>query len=448
MPDSEIHSLPVISGAELAERRRRFMQQIGGDSIAILPAAVERVRNRDVHYPFRQNSDFLYLTGFNEPDAIAVFAPGREAGEFLLFCRDRDPAREIWDGLRAGPDGAREYFGADEAAPVAEFEAALPNLLAGRERLHYELGAYPKLDKSVLGALNGLRDQGRRGVAAPHAILAPDTALHEMRVVKSAQELAMMRAAARTSAAAHCRAMRVARPGMMEYRVAAEIHHEFERDGMTPAYPSIVGGGANGCILHYIENRSPLADGDMLLIDAGAEYQGYAADITRSFPVNGRFSGVQREVYEIVLAAQRAAIDAVRAGSDYNAPHRAAVAELSQGLIDLGCLKGEVDGVIEREAYRAYYMHGTGHWLGLDVHDVGDYQQAGEWRELQPGMTLTIEPGLYFPAGTEGMDARLADIGIRIEDDIAVTDGAPQVMTAEVPKTVDAIETLMAQGRE
>ncbi|MES1943849.1 peptidase M24 [Salinisphaera sp. PC39] len=435
----------TVSAGEYATRRGRVAEAIGEDGIALIPASPERVRNRDVLYPYRPDSDLRYLTGFTEPDAVAVLAPGHEDGEFILFCRDRDPDREIWDGLRAGPDGAVREYAADAAHPIEELEEYLPRLLGGRERLYYTLGEHPAMDERVIAALRGLRAGGRRGARAPASIVSLDGILHEMRLRKSPGELDLMRAAAATSARAHCRAMRAATPGMPEYRLAAELHHEFERDGMEPAYPSIVGGGANACILHYIENAATLADGDLVLIDAGAEHAGYAADITRTFPVNGRFSGPQRDLYAVVLAAQKAAILAVRPGYDYEAPHRAAVRVLTQGLVDLGLLEGGVDELVEKERYRRFYMHGTGHWLGMDVHDVGDYRQGDEWRELEPDMTLTIEPGLYVPAGSEGVDERFWDIGIRIEDDVRVTERDPEILTADVPKDMAAIEALMAE---
>lgn len=433
----------TISAAEFAARRKRLMAQMGANSIAIITAAPERVRNRDVHYPYRQDSDFLYLTGFNEPDAAAILIPGRTEGEYILFCRDRDPEREIWEGRRAGPDGAKRDYGAQESAPIAEFPGALAGLLAGHERLFYALGQQPEMDQKIFTVLNNVREQSRRGLKAPLEIVSLDGILHAMRLFKSPVEIDAMRFAAQTSARAHVAAMTVCQPGMAEYQVAAQLHYEFARDGMSPAYPSIVGGGANGCILHYIENNATLNDGDMLLIDAGAEHRGYAADITRSFPVNGKFSPAQRELYQVVLDAQLAAIDAVRVGNDYNAPHRAAVKHLCQGMLDLGILQGDLDDIIEREAYRDFYMHGTGHWLGMDVHDVGDYKQDGEWRTLEPGMTVTIEPGLYIRAGSEGVDERFWDIGIRIEDDVLVTAGGPDVLSRDVVKSIDDIEALM-----
>jgi len=429
---------------EWATRRRRVMEQVGSDGLAILAAAPERVRNRDVLYPYRQDSDFHYLTGFDEPRAVMVLAPGREEGEYVLFCRDRDPARETWDGRRAGPEGAMRDYGADCAYSIDSLDELMPQLMADRARIFHTLGRAQWLDRSVVRWMNGLRERERAGVRAPEQVIALDPALHEMRLRKSAGELERMRRAMETSTRAHIRAMQRCRPGMTEYQVAAELHYVFGADGMEPAYGSIVGGGANGCILHYVENADTLRDGELLLIDAGAEYRGYCADITRTFPVNGRFSAAQRAVYEVVLAAQRAAIEQVRPGNHYMRPHEAAVATLTRGLVDLGILQGDADELVQDHAYRPYYMHGTGHWLGMDVHDVGAYKVNGAWRALEPGMVVTIEPGLYLPAGLEGVDARYADIGIRIEDDVLVTDAGCEVMTQDTPKTVADIETVMA----
>lgn len=430
---------------DFAQRRAQILAAIGADGLAILPAAPERTRNSDVQYPYRQDSDFLYLTGFEEPQAVAVLAPGRPDGEYLLFCREHNADQEIWTGYRAGPQGACERFGADQAFVIDELEQRLPDLLGGRRTLYCDLGQQSDWDRQVLGALQRMQSQGRSGVAVPAGIVSLSSVLHPLRLFKSPAEIDTMRAAGATSARAHCRAMQTCKPGMFEYQVAATLHYEFGVDGMQPAYPSIVGGGANGCVLHYVENKARLNAGDMLLIDAAAEQHGYAADITRSFPVNGRFSGPQRDLYAVVLAAQLAAIDAMQVGNDYDAPNRAALEILGQGLLDLGLLKGGLDEVIETQSYRRFYMHGTGHWLGLDVHDVGDYKQDAQWRTLQPGMTMTAEPGLYVQAADD-VDARFHDMGIRIEDDIHVTATGPDVLSAGVPKAIDDIEALMAQA--
>lgn len=431
-----------------AARRRDLAARIGTSAIALIAAAPERIRNNDVEYPYRADSDFRYLTGFVEPQAIAVIAPGHADGEYILFCRERDPAKETWTGRRAGTEGAHTQFGADAAYPIDDFATQLPELLAGRERLFLPLYTQPQFRRDTLAVMETWPRQSRRGGAAapPGEIIALDDLLHEARLRKDAEELALMRAAAAASARAHRAAMQTVTAGMMEYQLAAVLHYEFERSGMGWAYPSIVGGGDNGCILHYTENEAPLADGDLVLIDAGAEYRGYAADITRTFPVNGRYSGPQRELYDVVLAANRAGIDAAMAGAPANAPHEAALRVLVTGMVDLGLLQGSVDEAIEQESYRGYFMHGTSHWLGMDVHDVGRYRIDGEWRALEPGMTLTVEPGLYVPHGSDA-DARFHGTGIRIEDDVCITDGAPEVLTRDVPKEAEAIEALMREGR-
>ncbi len=427
---------------EHARRRRALMRMMGEDAIAILPAAPTAVRNRDVEYPYRQDSDLRYLTGFPEPGAVAVIAPGREHGEYVLFCRERDPERETWHGRRAGIDGAAATYGADDAFPIGDIDEILPGMIEGRERVFYTMGRYAEFDRQVMEWVNQVRGQVRGGGHAPNEFIALDYFLHDMRLYKSRDEIRAMRRAARISVSAHERALRVCRPGLHEYALEAEFWHEFRRNGAEPAYGLIVGSGGNGCILHYTNNDAEMADGSLVLIDAGAEYDGYAADITRTFPVNGRFSAAQREVYEIVLAAQEAAIAAVTPGHHWNDAHEAAVRELTQGMIDLGLLKGERDARIEDGSYRRFFMHRTGHWLGMDVHDVGDYRVDDAWRELEPGMCLTVEPGLYIPA-TDDVPAALRDIGVRIEDNLCVTRAGHEVLTSGLPRTVDEIETLM-----
>lgn len=432
----------AIPSEEFARRRRTLMERLGAGAIALIPAAPERIRNRDVHYPYRQDSDFYYLTGFPEPEAVAVLAPGREQ-EFILFCRERDPLMETWNGRRAGQEGAIAHYGADEAHPIQEIDTLLPALLEDRTRVFYALGYHPSFDRQVMDWVNRVRAKARAGVRAPDEFVVLDNVLHELRLRKNGAELAVMREAGRISAEAHIQAMRICKPEMMEYELAAEILYTFARQGAGWAYPPIVGGGANGCILHYTENSAPLQNGDLLLIDAGAEVDGYAADITRTFPVNGRFSPEQRAVYEVVLAAQRAAIAEVLPGKRWNEPHEAAVRVLTQGLVDLGLLAGCPDERIADEGYKRFYMHRTGHWLGMDVHDVGHYKIDTEWRALEPGMVTTVEPGLYIAAGSEGVDERWWNIGIRIEDDVLVTEAGCQVLTSAVPKDIEAIETLM-----
>jgi len=428
-----------------ANRRRRLAQAIGG-GIAVVPTAPERVRNRDSHYPYRFDSHFYYLTGFTEPEAVLVLASQKS----VLFCRERNPEREIWDGLRHGPEAARERFGFDEAHPIGKLDEEMARLLENQPALYYPMGADPEWDARALRWVNTVRARARAGVAAPERVHDVRALVDDMRLVKDAHELGVMRRAARIAAAAHRRAMQRARPGRYEYEIEAELLYEFRRNGAQfPAYSPIVAGGANACVLHYVSNDALLRDGELLLIDAGCELDGYASDLTRTYPVNGRFGDAQREVYEIVLAAQRAAMESVRSGKAWNEPHDAAVRVLAQGLIDLKLLGGNLQEVLEKETYKRFYMHRTGHWLGLDVHDAGDYKRQGSWRTLAPGMALTVEPGLYIRA-EDDIPGRLRNIGIRIEDDVLVTDAGCEVLTAEAPKAIDDVEALMrdARGRD
>ena len=439
--------MPIPSATELQEytaRRARLMQAIGPDGVAIVPSAHEVIRNRDVHYKFRQDSDFLYLTGFVEPDSVAVLVPGRKEGAFLMFVRERNPQREIWDGRRAGPQGVVKDYGADQGLVIGELEQMLPQLLAGRARVFYTLGEHPAWDTKIAACVREIREVSRRGPAAPTDFVSLDASLHELRLIKSPAELDLLRRACRISAHAHVRAMKATRPGGWEWQVAAEIHHEFEKNEMEPGYGSIVGGGDNACILHYKENEAQLRDGDLLLIDAGGEYRGYTADITRTFPVNGKYSGAQKEVYELVLAAQLAAIDELKPGNSSARPHEVATRVLTEGMVALGLLKGDPQELIATEQHRQFYMHGTGHWLGLDVHDVGRYKLEGEARPFAAGMVMTVEPGLYIAPGTPGIDPRFHGIGIRIEDDVLITAREPEVLTAGVPKKVAEVEAVMA----
>ena len=428
-----------------AARRQRLAHAMPG-AVAVIPTSPERARNRDTHYPYRYDSYFHYLTGFQEPEAVLVIVADA-APRTILFCRERNAERETWDGFRHGPEGARERFGFDEAQPIAQLDEAMSALLADRAALWYPVGADPEWDARAMRWLNAVRAKARSGVAAPqqlHDVRAP---LDDMRLVKDAQELAVMRKSAAISAGAHRRAMQATRAGRNEYEIEAELLYEFRRRGAQfPAYWPIVAGGGNACVLHYVSNDAPLGDGSLLLIDAGCELDGYAADITRTFPVNGRYSGAQRAVYELVLAAQRAAMDKVRAGNAWNEPHDAAVKVLAQGMLDLKLLTGSLDAVLEKETYKRFYMHRTGHWLGMDVHDAGDYKRAGQWRALAPGMTLTVEPGLYIRAADD-VPEPLRDIGVRIEDDVLVTESACEVLTAEAPKAVAEIEALMRDAR-
>lgn len=429
---------------EFARRRKQLMRMMGEGSVAILPAAPVSIRNRDVDYPYRQDSDFQYLSGFPEPEAVIVLIPGRKHGEFILFCRERDMEMETWNGKRVGQEGACELYGADDSFPVNDLDEILPGMIEGCERVFYTMGTQPEFDQHVLQWVNKIRSMNRGGSRAPGEFVSLEHFLHDMRLYKSRAEIACHRKAMKVSVQAHKQAMKVCQPGMKEYEIEAEFLYHFQRNGMQPAYSSIVGSGANGCILHYTENSDTLHDGDLLLIDAGAEDECYAADITRTFPVNGVFSKAQKAIYEVVLNSQLAAIDKVRAGGHWNEPHQAAVQALTEGLVELGILKGKVRALIKNEAYRRFYMHRTGHWLGMDVHDVGDYKVDSEWRELEPGMMLTVEPGLYIPAGSKGVAKKWWDTGIRIEDDVLVTRDEPKVLTGAAPKYVDDIQEWMA----
>jgi Xaa-Pro aminopeptidase len=428
-----------------AQHRRQLMRMMGENSIAILPSAPVLLRNRDVEHGFRQDSDFYYLSGFPEPESVIVMAPGRKQGQYILFCRERDRKKETWDGRRYGPEGAVDYFGADDAFPITDLEDILPGLMEHCESVYYTIGLNPEFDKHVMNCVNNLRSKSRGGTQVPYEFVSLDYLLHDMRLFKHRDELRMMRKASKISVQAHINAMKACRPGMYEYELEAELLYQFQRNGAGWAYPSIVGGGANSCILHYTENNEALNDGEMVLIDAGAEYQGYAADITRTFPVNGRFNIAQREIYELVLEAQEAAIKKVKPGNHWNDPHQAAVRVLTRGMVELGLLKGDVKSLIREGGYSKFYMHRTGHWLGMDVHDVGDYKVDDEWRLLEKGMVLTVEPGLYIPAGTRGVK-RWWNIGVRIEDDVAVTRDGHEVLSAGLPRSCEEIEAVMNGG--
>ena len=434
----------MISRKEFSRRRKQLMRMMGSNSIAIIPTAPERTRNRDVEFPFRPDSDFYYLSGFPEPEAVAVLVPGRRHGEYLLFCRERDPQMETWTGRRAGTAGAVESWDADDAFPISDIDDILPGLLEQCERVFCTMGNDPAFDRRVMDWVNRLRQGGRSGTRTPDEFVSLEHLLHDMRLYKSRSEVRVMRTAAKVACQAHRRAMQACRPGMYEYEIEAGLLHGFRSAGMVPAYPSIVGGGENGCILHYTTNDAVLNDGDLLLIDAGAEYDCYASDVTRTFPVNGRFSKAQKALYEVVLAAQLAAIKKVAPGNHWNAPHAAAVRVLTRGLVKLGILKGKPAELVRQEAYRRFYMHRTGHWLGMDVHDVGDYKVGGAWRVLEPGMILTVEPGLYIPAGSRGVSRKWWNTGIRIEDDVLVTRDGNEILSAAAPKTVAEIESAMA----
>lgn len=431
-----------MNSKEFVRRRRQLIRMVGNGGIAILPAAPIRTRSRDVEYRYRQDSDFYYLTGFAEPEAVAVLVPGRASGEFLLFCRERDATKERWDGGRAGPDGAVRDFGADDAFPIDDIDEILPGLMESCERVYYTMGMYAEFDARIADWVNSLRSGLPRGVHTPQEFVALDHLLHDMRLYKSRAEVAAMRKSAKVAVAAHRRAMRITRPGLYEYEVEAEFHHEFRSNNAWASYSPIVGGGGNACTLHYVENNARLQDGDLLLIDAGCELDYYASDITRTFPVNGRFSPEQLAVYEIVLDAQLAAIEKIVPGNHWNDPHDAAVRVITKGLRKLGLIDGSLPRLIKDGGYREFYMHRTGHWIGMDVHDVGDYKVADEWRILETGMVTTVEPGIYLP-GKRSVPKAFRNIGIRIEDDVAVTTKGSDVLSKDLAKTPEAIEALM-----
>lgn len=432
---------------EYARRRKRLMDMVDKGGIAIQPTAPERIRNRDIYYPFRPDSDFHYLTGFPEPEAVLIMVPDRPQGECILFCRENDPEAETWHGRRVGLEGACELYGADDAFPISDLDDIVPGLLENKERIYYTMGRYLDFDQRLMGWLNRVASKGRAGVHTPDQFNSLAHYVHEMRLYKSREEIKIMRRAAQIAAVAHRRAMEACQPGMYEYQIEAELLHSFIQQGArSPAYPCIVGGGANTCILHYTENTDPLKDGDLLLIDAGAELDSYASDVTRTFPVNGRFTPEQRAIYEIVLEAQQAAIAAVRPGNGWDDPHQAAVEVITRGLIDVGILKGRWRTLVKEGAYRPFYMHRTGHWLGMDVHDVGDYKVGDEWRTFEPGMVTTVEPGLYLSPALKGLAKRWWNIGIRIEDDVLVTGDGHEVLSAGAPKTIDEIELTMRQA--
>ncbi len=430
---------------EVFSRRRRELMRVLRKGVALIPTAPQRTRSNDTEYPYRPDSDFFYLTGFAEPNAVAVLRPGHKQ-PFVLFVQPRDPERETWDGRRHGPDGARKIFGADIAHPIAELDAELPQLLAGADRVFLAPGKYPDFDAMVNAVLDGLRRKSRNGVRPPAGVLDLREVLHEMRLRKGPYDLELQRKAAAISAAGHIASMRACRPGMMEFEIEALLEYVFKRLGArSPGYNHIVASGENATILHYNENDHEIRDGELLLIDAGAEYQLFSGDITRTFPANGHFTAAQRDIYSVVLAAQKAAIAAVRPGAPFNRIHDTATRVITRGLVRLGLLRGEVRDLIKKEKHKRFFMHGTSHWLGMDVHDVGSYRNGKRWRRLEPGMVLTIEPGIYIPAGSRGVPKRYHGIGVRIEDDILVTRTGREVLTAAVPKEIAEIEATMAQ---
>jgi Xaa-Pro aminopeptidase len=430
--------------SEFKKRRKQLMQRVGEGNIALIGSASMHTRNRDVNYPFRQDSDFYYLTGFNEPDALAVFVPGRAQGEYILFCREFDAKKALWEGAHSGLEGATTHYDADDAFPIDDLDDILPGLLENKTKVFYPMGCNLELDHNLLEWINHIRNQSRSGIIAPGELVSLALILHEMRLFKSAEELKLMRRAAEVSAHAHVRAMKACKAGLYEYQIEAELIHHFIDNGLrSVAYPSIVAGGKNACTLHYTENNSKLKNGDLLLIDAGAECDHYAADITRTFPISGRFNEAQKQLYQLVLNAQTAALEQIKPGLPWNLAHDASVEILTQGLLDLGLLKGKLKKLIKDEKYKQFYMHRIGHWLGMDVHDVGDYKIKQEWRLLEAGMVLTVEPGLYIPPDCKSVDEKWRGIGIRIEDDVLVTPTGHEILTSGVPKSIADIEALM-----
>ena len=436
--------------ADFQERRDILAGEMGLRSIAIIATSPVAMRNRDADYKFRSDSSFFYLTGFAEPEAVAVietFDTEEEGYSYSLFCRERDREMEIWNGYRAGVDGAVDDYDADEAYAIDLLDDEILEKLQNKDKLFYRIGQQADFDARVAKWISTASGESRKGASVPAQVIQLDRIIDELRLHKSADELELMQIASDISAEAHTRAMQMVKPGMMEYALEAELNYVFGKNGCVPSYNSIVGGGANGCILHYVENDKELKDGDLVLIDAACEYQLYASDITRTFPVNGKFSPEQKALYEVILKAQIAAIDAVRVGNSYKEPHHVAVRIMVQGLLDLGLMQGNLEEIIQKESFRQFYMHGTGHWLGMDVHDVGSYKVEGDWRTYEEGMVVTVEPGLYIAPDDETVDAKWRGIGIRIEDDVAVTKNGPRVLTAAVVKSVEEIETLMAQSK-
>ena len=439
-----------LTQADFQERRDRLAEEMGPHSIAIIATSPVAMRNRDADYKFRADSSFFYLTGFAEPEAVAVietFESIDEGYTYSLFCRERNREMEIWNGYRAGVDGAVDDYEADEAYAIDLLDEEIIEKLLDKQKLFYRIGQQADFDARVAKWIAEANGESRRGTSAPANVIQLDRILDEMRLHKSEKEIKLMQLASNISSEAHTRAMQTVRPGMMEYALEAEINYIFGKNGCVPAYNSIVGGGANACILHYVENDKALNDGDLVLIDAACEYQLYASDITRTFPVNGKFSPEQKALYELILKAQLAAIDAVRIGNSYKEPHHVAVRIMVEGLVALGLMKGDIEEIIRTESFRQFYMHGTGHWLGMDVHDVGSYKIDGEWRAYEEGMVVTVEPGLYIAPDDETVDAKWRGIGIRIEDDVVATENGPLVLTKDVVKTVEDIEALMAQAK-
>ena len=428
-------------------RRKELMAQMEPNSIALLASAPPHMRNGDAEYLYRQNSDFYYLTGFPEEHAFLALIPGRKQGEAVLFCQEKDKQKELWTGILMGPDAACEELGIDDAFPISDIDDILPGLIEGRDRVYYSMGKDDQFDNQVMDWVKVIRNKVKMGAHPPGEFLVLDHLLHELRLFKSAGEIKLMEKAAKISAEGHKSAMACCKPGIKEYEMEAELLYAFTRNGSrAPAYNSIVASGENACILHYNTNDAEVKEGDLILIDAGCEYEHYASDITRTFPATGKFSPEQKAIYEIVLAAQNAAIDAVAPGIPWDEPHNVSVKVITQGLVKLGLLKGRVSQLIKAEAYRDFYMHRVGHWIGMDVHDVGDYKIDGHWRLLEPGMVTTIEPGIYISPENKKVEKRWRGIGVRIEDDVLVTKQGNKILSKGIPKTVEEIESFMSSA--
>lgn len=441
---SRVERFSKTQAAEFKRRRRALMRIMGNNSIALIPAARERIRSRDTEYRYRADSNLLYLSGFDEPEALMVLVPNRKSGQYLMFCRERDQLKETWQGRRLGVDDAPEVLGADDAFPIADIDDILPGLLENKQSVFHTLGKDQAFDAQVLQWLNKARSSRSRDGGDPDTFVSLDYHVHEMRLFKSRIEINQMKQAAKLSAAAHCRVMKTAKPGMREYELEAQIVAQYKSRGAEHAFLPIVGSGANSCILHYTENNDIINDNELVLVDSGAELGYYAGDITRTFPANGQFTKAQKTLYNVVLEAQLAAIDKTRPGNHWNEPHEAAVKVLTKGLRDIGVLKGKLTQLVKDEAYKPYYMHKTGHWLGMDVHDVGEYRINGDWRVLEPGMVITVEPGLYL-GNSRNVPKEYRNLGIRIEDDVVVTRDGCEIITDAVPKSVDDIEAYMSK---
>ena len=424
-----------------SERRLKLSDKVLEDSAIIVASALVKARISDTDYAYRQDSNFYYLSGYEEPDSLLLIRPSSDKEKFIIFCRDRDPLREQWDGFRTGQEGAVQQYGADNAYSINSLDQMMPDLLAGVKNIYFSMSAPCGVDIKISHWMEDIRKNTRAGAEPPNNLLSLDSILHEMRLIKEDHEMNLMKKAADITTEAHIRAMQAVTPGMYEYQLEAEYLYAFNKNGArSPAYNSIVGGGNNSCILHYVENNDELKDGDLVLVDAGCEYQYYASDVTRTFPVNGKFSPEQKEIYSIVLEAHRQSMEQAKPGNKWNLMHEKSVEVIVEGLLELGLLKGTKEQVIEKGDYSKFYMHRIGHWLGMDVHDVGGYKQDGDWRELEKGMVMTVEPGIYILDSLEDVDDKWKGIGVRIEDDIVITDSGFEVLTPNVPRTIEEVE--------